>query len=408
MIYFIIFLLLLFLSYRYDYCGKESGRTLWIVVVLLLFILVAGLRYRIGTDSIRYETYFTREYAPIQNLSIHDFQHTRYAPLYIILNSLVRAFTDDFMVFQFVHATIVCSVFVWFFAKNTRNVFFALAMFFIYLYLLLLTEVLRESLAVSVFLLAWPFFRDKKWWQWYTMSVIAVLCHTSAVVMFVLPVICLPGIRSLFVFGSRTFFICIVIALLAIAVQMMFFRYIQILAISENLSERAEVYSKSTLGNSGMNAMGIIGQTVRYLLYPLIALYFLNKNMRQMVTTGSDNNFKAQEAFALMSIYVGIFSMFIPILSRYLNYFYPFAILIVSEFAYTHIALFSKEFRFKLLYWWIFFLPMFGVQFQLAYMHPVNTGKTLKTYMPYYPYASRIDMSRDANREKWFRYQHAW
>ncbi len=407
MLYLIIFILLLVLSYRYDYCGKEKGRTVWIWVVLLLFILIAGLRYRIGTDSIRYETYFTRNCPVIEDLAMHDFQKTRFAPLYIILNSIVRTFTDDFMVFQFIHATIVCSVMVWFLVHNTRNVFFAFAVFSLFLYLLLLTEVLRESLAVSVFLLAWPFFKEGKWLKWYAMSVIGVLCHTSAVVMVVLPLICLPGLRSIFIFGKRTGLICILILLLAIGVQIMFFRYIQLLAISENVSERAEVYSKSHYGTQGLNPMGMLGQTIRYVIYPLCALYFLykNKTYNKIVGTGG---FDKLVAFSLMSVYVAIFSMMVPIISRYMNYFFPFTIIVLSDFIYCRLPVLSREIRFKFIYWILFFLPMFAMQLQLGYLGAVNPSKTLKAYMPYYPYSSRIEMSKDTDREKWYRYQHAW
>lgn len=407
MIYLIILILLLFLSYRYDYCRKEDGRTLWIIVVWVILILIAGLRYRIGTDSVRYEAYFSREYVPLYDLTLRDFQHTRYAPLYIILNSTLRMFTDDFTVFQFVHAIIVSSAIVLFFARNTQNVFFALMVFSFFLYFTFLTEVLRESLAVSVFLLAWPFFRENQWLRWYSMSVVAILFHTSAVIMLVLPVICIPGIRNALVFGKRTIIVFVIVCLFAVAIQIMFFKYIQLLAISENLSERAEVYSKSQYGKNSLNPMGMLGQSIRYIAYPLIALYFMNKN-RTINEAEADSSIFKIEALTLLSVFVCVFSMLIPIMSRFLNYFFPFAILILSDFAYSHIHLFSKEIRFKFIYWWIFFLPMFVMQFQIGYMSSANSGKTLKAYMPYYPYSSRIEMSRDADREKWFRYQRAW
>lgn len=408
MLYIMIFLLLLLLTYRYDYCNSIKGRTLWTVIVWLILILVAGLRYRIGTDSIRYEVYFVRDYPPIYDLESSDFENSRFSPFYIILNSIVKTFTSDFMVFQFVHATIVCTTIVLFFKKNPRHFFLAMTLFCVFLYLTLLTEVLRESLAVCVFLWSWTYFKNRNWILWYAMSFIAVMFHTSAVMMFVLPLICVPGIRQLFIFGKRTIVVCVVVGIIGVAVQMMFFKYVQAIAITENLAERAEVYSKSELGVSNLNVNGIFGQIVRYIAYPVIALYYIHKAHRQLNNSKESGSFDNIEAFTLMCVYIAIMSMSISIIERYTNYFMPFAILTISKFAFSDVVILSKPVRFKFIYWLMFFLPMMFAHVHITYMHSANTSGTLKAYMPYYPYSSRIEMSKDMNREKCYRYLRAW
>lgn len=406
MIYLAVFILLIIFTYRYDYCCKTKWKAASFFAVLLLFILIAGLRYRIGTDSVRYETYFEK-INPVFSLSESDFQNTRYAPLYIFLTSLVKTFTSDFMIFQFLHAGIVVGVVGWFIRKNTEKVFFALLLFFIFLYLTLLTEVLRESLAVCVFLLSWRYYCRRNWLVWYGMSVIAILFHTSAVMMLVLPVCCVPGFRNIFVFGLRTIPVCVVLILVVYAIQRMFFQYIQLLAISENISERAEVYSKTDLAGTTVNMVGVLGQIVRYIAYPVIALYFLKK----------DNNFKSPnpgvkfsdiEMMVMVSIFISIVSIMITIFSRYQNYFFIFAILLISDFAFSKISVGVRKVRLNFLYWMLLFTPLIGLQIYGGYFSNANKSGTLKTYMAYYPYHSRIDMNRDANREKLLRYNRSY
>lgn len=406
MTYLIIFILLIWLTYRYDYRQEESNRQLWIGVIWLILILVAGLRYRIGTDSIRYETYFGM-LPGLGDLSAHDFKDARYsrfAPGFILLNSIVKTFTDDFTVFQFVHATIVCSVIVIFFYKNVRNVFFALTMFFVFQYLNLLTEVLRESLAVCVFLLAWPFFRDGKWIKWYMMSLLAMLFHVSAFLMIILPLICLPWIKEMFVFGRRTIPLCIFMILFAIAINKVFFQYIQMLELADNITERASVYSKSSYGTSNLNLMGMLSKAVINIVYPLIAMYFINykKNIHSLPTS-----ILKEEMLCILGLYIVIFSMFIHIMDRFNNYLIFFSILIISKFVFSIIPILGKELKFKYIYWLLFFTPMMGGQIYSGYIAGGSKGGTYKTYMAYYPYSSRLDMKKDMSREKYFRYLRA-
>lgn len=406
MTYLIIFVLLIWLTYRYDYKRIDTHKITWIVITWLLFVLVAGLRYRIGTDSIRYETYYG-EIPGLGELSLYDFKdarYSRYAPGFIFLNSVVKTFADDFTAFQFVHALIVCSAVVFFFCKNTRNVFFALTMFYVFQYLNLLTEVLRESLAISVFLLAWPFFKDGKWIKWYLMSIVAMLFHVSATLMLFLPLLCVPGIKELFIFGKRTILLCMFIILLAIAINKMFFQYIQLLEIADNISERANAYSKSNYGTSNLNILGVLAKFIVYMAYPIIAMCFINIKKKGAKL---GNDVVKEEMLAVLGLYVVIFSMFIHILDRFNNYLIFFSILIVSRFVFDIIPILGREVRFKYIYWLLFLSPMFAGQIYSAYVAGGSKGGTYKAYMAYYPYSSRIEMSKDMSREKYFRYMRA-
>ena len=51
MIYLIVIILLLLLSFRYDINGKTEGREQCYLAMLVIFILIAGLRWRLGVDT---------------------------------------------------------------------------------------------------------------------------------------------------------------------------------------------------------------------------------------------------------------------------------------------------------------------------------------------------------------------
>ena len=59
MIYLVILFLLLILSIHYDICEKTRNRVFWESLILLIFVLLAGLRWRLGIDTTRYlDTYY--------------------------------------------------------------------------------------------------------------------------------------------------------------------------------------------------------------------------------------------------------------------------------------------------------------------------------------------------------------
>ena len=387
--------------YEFDYRSVERGRMFCFLTMLVVFIFLAGFRYRLGQDTVMY----VKEYAnlhPINLLSSDDFKSTRFAPGFLILTSFFRVFGPDFIVFQVVHSIFVNAVIFWFLYKNSRHLFFSILLFFFYLYFLLLFQQMRESIAVSIFLLAWPAFRDGKWLIWYIASLLAFSFHISAFVMFILPLLYLPGIRQLFVFGIRTWFICAAIMVIAFAIQAVFFKYIELIAFTETMIERVQTYDKNVLGGSLLNINGIVGKFIQYLLYPLVALFFVNKENKNK--KNDDEAFRKEQMMTLMSVYIGIFSIFVAIVARYNNYFFIFAILLLSDWIFTKLPIFGKKLRVQFVYWFIFFLPMFGFQFYNTYYSTINKSGTIRGYMVYYPYSSYFDQTIDKKREEAIRY----
>lgn len=399
MIYIFILILFLIFIYKYDYERSNKGKTVCWIIMLILLICVAGFRYRMGNDSIKYENYYKWQQHDLFGLNADDFKDTRFAPLYVVLSASCRFFSEEFMMLQFVVSTIVnCSVFL-FLWKNTRNVFFAGMLYYFFLYLNLNMEVLREALAVSVFLFSWPYFRDGKWFRYYVCAIFAFLFHISAVFMLILPLITLPGVKWFFSFGLRTWIICIIVLGLSFAVNIYLFDFVQAIALTENMAERAEVYSKMDISGSTLNVLGIAMRFVKFVFYPLVALYFV-----KVWNKYNDNINKRLEAMILMSVYVSIMTIGVSLFIRYNNYFLFFYIIILSDWCFSYLKWKNRLYRLSFVQWLLIFVPLLSLQVYTAYWSNYNKSGTLKYYMMFYPYSNQFDKELDGNREKMIKY----
>lgn len=395
MIYLIPMLLMVVGIYLYDYRQQERGKILLWILLLIILVCIAGFRYRMGIDSIKYENYYHWQQHTLAELRADDFKDTRFAPGYVILSTICRTITYEFMLMQFVVSIAINSVVFYFFWKNTRHIFTAVLIYYFFLYLNLNMEVIREALAVSVFLLAWPFFRDGKWWAWYGMSILAFMFHLSAIFMFVLPVICLPGVKWLFQFGTRSIFVCIGILVLGYAVNYLFFDFIKLIAFTENMAERAEVYSKTDLGGNKLNIMGIIIHLILYVIYPLTALYFVAKSRNE-----KDERWRKFEMMVLMSVYISILNIPIEIFTRYKNYFGFFSFVIMADWFFSILTVNYKKVRLGALSWYLILVPLLGIRFYSGMLGNFNKSGSIKNYNMYYPYSNVFDQEIDPQREK--------
>ncbi len=397
MIYIAIISTFLILSYAYDYRGREKHRLFWWLLMLLVLICLAGFRYQMGGDSARYERYY-EDSPKLSELRPGDFRHTRFAPLYIIFSSLCRSITPEFMLLQFIEAIIVNAIFFRFIWKNTRHVFFCGFLYFIFLYIILNMEVIREAFAVSVFLLSWPLLEKRRWIPYYAMCVLAFFFHMSAIALFLIPVIFLPGIRELFVFGKRTLIIIPILIALSFVIKYFLFDFIRLIAVTESMAERASTYSRNELGGNTLNVMGAVGGIVRYSLYPLIALYFLKERDNGERRKGKDA--PLMERMALVGIYASTLSIGVMILIRYVNYFEIFALIVMARWFFTGVWFRGKLVRLNFVYWMVIAAPLVFTQFYVEYWTTMNRSGTIRIIDKYLPYSSQFDQEMPQKRKR--------
>lgn len=407
MIYIIVFFLMLMAVYAFDLRGHKHFYSLTYLGFFIALVVIAGLRYRIGTDSIVYENDY-EDFPKLWELNKFKFNLIRYEPGFIVFASLPRTLSSDFMLFQLFQAFVVNAVIFWFIYKNTTRRFLALTLYFIILYLNLCTQVLRESLAVAIFLLAWPFFRDGKWLQYYLLALLATLFHTSAFLILIFPVFALPIFRSIFKVGIRTVYICIGFFLLGLILQAAFKNFFSLLALNDRMVDRVNAYNSTNFVNGVLSPLGMCFTFIRLCLYPIVACYFLYQRKKYPDMEGSKlRKFKKRngrfETLVLLGVYLSIISLTLSIFVRYYNYLGMFMIVAVSSWAFTKLNINGKKLKLNFGYWILILVPYFALNLN-EYNASANKSGSLKSYMIYYPYYSRIEPQMDPNRESVYRY----
>lgn len=401
--FYIVLLMFVALGYCYDYKKHTSLKGFWLAVMWLIAVCVAAFRYRMGVDSVMYE----HEYPDMPTLAQlwdYKFSDSRYQPLYILFTAISRSISSDFFCFQLLHAVYINTIIFWFFRKYTRHTFTALSLYFLMLYLTFNMEVLRESLAVATFLLAWPMFRKGKWIWYYVICLVSLGFHLSAVLTFFIPLFWLPGLRQFFVLGRRTLVIFALIIGIGFIIQDKLFDVLSGISMFE---ERANAYEEDTLGGAAQNAKGIAGYLLKYAIYPLLALYFLKKRKGNAAKGGVEELDK-EEYMSMWNVYTTLLTMFITIFHRYNNYLAPFTILIIADWAFSSLSVGKVIWRYKYYIWIMIFLPLFAIHIYTNFYGSLNKSGTLKQGAIYAPYKSRLNPEEDRTREKAFRYINPW
>lgn len=381
-------------------------RLFWLIAMWVIVICVAGFRYRMGIDSVMYEHEYP-DMPTLSQLADFKFSNTRYQALYIVFTAFCRSLSDDFMCFQLIHALYVNTIIFWFFNKYTKHPFLALALYFLMLYIPFNMEVLRESLAVTTFLLAWPMFKQGKWIWYYLICLVAFGFHMSAIITFFLPVFWIPWLRQLFVFGKRTIIICILLFAIGFTIQSQFFDILNMMSMSDNFADRTEAYKDSKLGGAALNINGVIGYLFRYALYPLLAIYFIKKKQRREASR-EETELAKEEYMSMWNVYMTCVTLLITIFHRYNNYFAPFTFIMIADWAYSSVAIGKVFVRFKYIAWVMVFLPLFTFQIYSTFYGSLNRSGTIKQGMIYAPYSSRFNPVEDRDREKTYRYINPW
>lgn len=399
MIYLAIIIGFLALSYCYDYREFQRGRLMWWIIMLVVLILVSGLRYRMGADSIRYENTYD-ELPTLSTLDSRDFSTSRFAPLYVLLCAVCRSISRDFVVLQMVVAIFVNTVFFLFIYRNTRKIFITGFLYFIFLYIMLNMQVLREAIAVSFFLLGWKYYVKNNWILYYCFAATAFFFHVSAVVLFILPVLKLPKVSDFFTFGKKSWIILPSILILSFVIRLFFFDMVQALAFTEAISERAQTYSEDELGGETLNIKGTLGWLFRTCIYPLVGLYLLKKN-------GKEYSYKTRqiEIICMAGVYVSILCLGVMILQRYLNYFMIFEFIILSYVIYEpYLNIGRAKIRLKYLGWITALAPLICFVMYFDYGAKLNRSGTLRAYDMYYPYSNQFDREIAPNRKRAINY----
>lgn len=381
-----IYLLLLFVVFIipviiYDFAQIERGRNLWYYFQLIILILLAGLRFRVGGDTLDYIDYFD-EYPFFSELKYFDFENEYFNPLWYIYNALLKSIYNDFVFFQIIQSIIVNTVFFWFFKKYTKYYFTAILIYYFGYYLYFNMEILREILCVCLFMVSFQFIEKKKYLHYLFFAILSYYIHYSSLVMFVIPfVLMLPKIKW------KTTLISFIVLVVILSIVDLAPLLISTFSGNEKMLIKAVAYT--TMDGHTLNGNGLIAYTL-----PIILLMYVNKNI-----DSSELQSKIEKLLLLYILLIG-FSIFIPAMfSRMQNYLEPFYIIYIVDTLFS--AFNTSTFKEKLRGYIIKFAFAFFV-FIIYKSYTVDCSEYMegkKTYNIYYPYHSIFNPIVEVDRE---------
>ena len=360
--------------------------------------MIAGLRFHIGIDSIRYEIKY--DFVPVlSDLTTDDLLHSnlKAEPLFMLLYSLARTISNEFWVMQMLQAILVISVFWRFTKKNTSYWFISAFLFTLILYLNFTCEILRESCAVSMFLLGWEYFKEKKWLKFYLCAIASILFHSGAIFLLIIPLIDIFKVPRLIEKGAPAIGAFVVsLILIGGVIQANFGSYFQLLSFIESLSDKADLYTDGRLAGQILNIKGVITTIINFMIYPIVALYTIKKR-------GICH--PAIKTMLFMALTVSILQIPVALMYRFNNYFLPFVIVALAEVVFSEVKTNREKgitVRRSYASCMMVLIPYIIIQLY-SYRAPVgNTGHRM--YEIYTPYSSILDKTTEPGRTTIYRY----
>lgn len=364
MIYLVVFIYLLVFVVKFDINKKVDGANFTYNLLLVVFIAIAGLRYKVGGDTLVYHDIFN-DVPFLSNLISYDFDETRYDPLWIVLSSISKTIINDFAFFQIIHATIVNVIIFRFIKQNTVNRFTAVFFYYCGAYLYFNMEIMRESLAICVFLLGYQNFKEKKWIQFYIYALVAYFFHSSAMILFLFPLF------QKLKFNSKGILIIIISLFLSTYLEPL----IELGLFALKISEKFALYSTGT----GLNIFGVIYGVFLYCIIPYFFIYF-NKTIC--------STYNKYENLIYAYFFLTLLSFAVPGFYRFLNYILIFELIFLADF---FINILEKEkdlLKIKILFV-AFFLTIIAIPKIQYYLVDTSAwSKDTHKYNLYYPYSS--------------------
>ncbi|MXO05999.1 EpsG family protein [Flavobacterium sp. HBTb2-11-1] len=241
LVYIIPFFVTFLSSIVYDVCkhNDKSAEILIFIGLYLYLTCLIGFRYMVGGDSFVYMSYFNS----ISNNGMFDISWDGdgdggFQPFFAFLFSFAKTIYPSFIFFQILHILIINTCLFYFISQRSEYRFSVLFLFLLMFYINFTVEILRESLAVMVFLFNYKNLENNKWLKYYIGVFIAVMFHLSAIFLIFLPFL-------KFLKLNITYIIVLFIALLALNQLNYLFVFFENV---EKINKKVNDYSEASYG----------------------------------------------------------------------------------------------------------------------------------------------------------------
>lgn len=394
MIYIILGFSFLLASYHYDYLDNKRGKFLLFGIYIIILICLAGFRYHLGIDSIRYEGKFSYQ-EPLNELTKDATDESRFGIGWLLLASFSKTISHEFFILQIIQSLYVNLIIGYFIKKNCKHPFLALFIYFIFLYSDFMVEIMREACAVSTFLFAWKYFKKKKWINYYFCCLLAFCFHISAIVTFLVPLAQVYGIKKIFKINLKLALVLSLVLVAGLYLSIKLFDFFATLSLIESVQERATTYAEldNQSGVRGASILGFISLGLNKVIYPAVAFIYYKKNQGP-----KKSNLQPLEIMIIFYMLFSVVSFSILIFQRFTNYFAPFIIMLISNSTYTKMHLRKIKYKLSFNLWMVILFPFFFIQLYGYFKEDGQSG--VARYKRYEPYSSIIFKTQDKEREK--------
>ena len=360
---------------------KPGGEKGWYYFNLVVLILFAGLRYRVGSDTLMYMSMFY-EWPKLDELRYFDFATATYNPLWYIFAALARSIYDDFTTLQIMHAVIVNCTFFWFFRKYCPKYYFsAILLYYIGYFCYFNMEVMRESLCICVLLLSTSFLLEKKWLLYFPMCVVGLFIHYSAAIMLVLPFLLL---------FKRPSWKWEVVILLGVVVLMRVVNVPMLVLSLFGLNDQLILLIGGYIEEM-RNVMGIISELLNF--FPIFIFIYLRE--KHQIT--EENDFTP---LMMGTVVVYALAMNVGIFSRFINYFVPFILVYSVNTVYRTLYWKFRDYQMSCL---LCVAAFFVLNFNMIRFYTKDMSESYpgtRAYVRYIPYHSVLNPKIDEHRER--------
>lgn len=390
MIYIVLFIYYVCLALLYDVGKYRKHRQLHFFVTLILMILVSGLRYRVGGDTTVYMDDF-KDYPTLFNLSWNTFFINRYDPLWILLNVCCKTLYSDFFLVQCVVSTIHIGIWGNFVKKICPSLCFSMILFYyMFQYISLNMELMREALALSFFLFSLLSLNEHKFWKTVLCVLISFMFHKFSLVVFV-SFYCFLRLYS---FKKHICFLLLIFFIVMPVIQRDW-----IYDVIGNILRLDAVYTKEVISYAtsdkytlmDYNWKGVIG------IFLLISIYiFMNIKCGKIYSSYVCMKKNVIESAIYFSCILISLKYSFRIVYRLYDYFQSFTSLLIIVFVMTLISCYSIKKRI-LLYIICLLIPVFFTIRKYQGSFDLNPDAAL--YLRYYPYSSVFNPKLDRERE---------
>ena len=221
------------------------------IVAVTVFFVFFAFRGFIMSDWIVYYPYFVHcSWSDIYTYTIGSV--VAFEPGYTILNLVCRSLFDDYFFFQFVVCTIDTVLLLRFLRQRVDNIPLALTLFVVFSGLGIICNLMRNFIAILLFLNALPFLEERRPVPYFLMCLLAATFHMTALVYLPLYFFFHRSFNKWIYLGI--FIACNVVFLAKISIVMALLSYS---GLDEQMSEKVKVYTE-LFSNASVLSIGYL------------------------------------------------------------------------------------------------------------------------------------------------------